>query len=369
MENNEVSILKGSVFIYRVLDAGGEILLGKAEKSLADTASSRSRFTTDKRNAMIMRDAPLKINLGQETFTIAGAAVTAEVSAKVWNYGVISIMFSVPLAEKTPWSELLRLAAWADTATAIDAAARTWKDNLVKRIAPAIINPSDWTTLEDYVTYFIEQFEGASSPQDLLARADVAGLILAERVEELADKTKRMINEDALQYSRHDMAIIDWNSALLIEPDGETDVADIIEFCLTHLLEMRYYDDVLESRLDTLYDSIEEKRGSILTNFYARLSEEASQKYIEFSELIARVDNSIKTVGDFYLATVFRSASRQFRFNDWRASVDRKMATLAQLSELAQGEINSRRSHWLEIIVIILIAVEIVPMFMSVIAK
>ena len=83
---------------------------------------------------------------------------------------------------------------------------------------------------------------------------------------------------------------------------------------------------------------------------------------MEFSEFLARIENSLKTVGDSYLATVFRAASHEFRFEDWRKSTSRKMDTLAQIAELLQGELNHRRSNILEIIVIVLIAIEIVPL-------
>jgi len=38
------------------------------------------------------------------------------------------------------------------------------------------------------------------------------------------------------------------------------------------------------------------------------------------------------------------------------------METLAQISQILHGEVNTRRSHWLEIIIIVLIAVEMIPM-------
>ena len=38
------------------------------------------------------------------------------------------------------------------------------------------------------------------------------------------------------------------------------------------------------------------------------------------------------------------------------------MSTLERITQLLQGEINSMRSHWLEIIVIGLIALELIPL-------
>jgi len=164
------------------------------------------------------------------------------------------------------------------------------------------------------------------------------------------------------------LAIIDWNSALLLEPDGERDVADVIEFSLTQLLEFRYYDDLIENNLQELYDSMDNKPKGIKTlfyNFYSDKAENSSRKYIEFSEFMSRVENSLKTIGDAYLAVIFRNAAKQFRFDDWRQGISHKMSTLAEITQMLHGEVNVKRSHWLEIIVIILIALELIPMIVN----
>jgi hypothetical protein len=164
-----------------------------------------------------------------------------------------------------------------------------------------------------------------------------------------------------LQYSSSDLAVIDWNSALVVEPSGSRDVADMLEFAATHLTEFRYFDELLDERLDKLYESIERRRvGSILRRDFESISREAGSLYIELSEFVERVENSLKFVGDFYLATVFRAAVTRFNMREWEENVTRKMNALARVSELLKNEVDVRRSHWLEVIVIVLILFEIV---------
>lgn len=363
-EENNITISKGSILIYRVFDIGGEVSLAEVEKCLAgDSRRVRFCLATDVRKAIIIREAPLMIDLGEKPLRIGDAHFRAEVSAKIWNYGVMSVTVRLPIPENISWGGLVDIAAQIENSREIDAVATDYKNSLRERILPAIENPTDWGTFEDYITWFIEKIEGVNDPAQLLLKADIPGLILAENREPLSENSRKFIVENALQYGKNDLAVIDWNSALIVSPDGQRDVADVIEFCLTHLLEMRYYDELLEQKLLILYDSIEKTRGAIIKNPYARLAEDASREYIEFSEFLGRVENSLKTVGDSYLATVFRTANREFRFGDWRQSIARKMESLAQISELLQGEINARRSHLLEAIIILLIAIEIVPVF------
>jgi hypothetical protein len=361
-----VKILKGSILVHRVFDVGGEIALGKAEKLLSEYSKSlRLKLETDTRKAIIIKDAPLKIELGKRQLVLNGADFAAEMFARVWDYGVISITLELPIPDGTTWDDLVRLAGCIESSDDIEKTAASAKDELKKKILTAIRHPTEWNISEDYVTYFVEKLDGVRNPRELLEKADVAALILAETREPLSESSKDLITENVLQYADSDLAVIDWNSALLIEPDGQRDVADVIEFSLTHLLELRYYDDMLNLKLDELYDTIEQKKEGIVNifnNFYADIAEESSSKYIEFSEFLGRIENSLKTVGDPYLATVFRSSAEQFRFEDWRKSISRKMKTLADITQILQGEVNTKRSHWLEIVIIVLIAVELVPL-------
>ncbi|MFA6433559.1 MAG: hypothetical protein WCW52_02575 [Elusimicrobiales bacterium] len=364
-----VKILKGSILIHRVFDVGGEILMSKAEELLSeDSKSLRLSLATDTRRAIIIKEAPLKVELGSTTLVLAGADFSAKTFARIWDYGVISITLELPITEGTSWAGLVALAGGIESSDQIHTAAAAEKDALKKKILGAIKRPTEWGAHEDYITYFIEKLEGVKNPRELLEKADIPALILAEGREALSETSRDLITENVLQYADNDLAVIDWNSALLVEPDGQRDVADVIEFSLTHLLEFRYYDDLLNLKLDELYDTIEQKKEGIINifkNFYADIAEESSTKYIEFSEFLGRIENSLKTVGDPYLATVFRSSAEQFRFDDWRKSISRKMKTLADITQLLQGEVNSKRSHWLEIIIIVLIALEMVPMFMA----
>lgn len=362
-------INKGVIQIYRVFDVAEEILLSKAEKLLASSAEGpRLRLPADTRKAIIMKDAPLSIKLGQVSLKLPSGEYSVNAFARMWNYGVISIRFEMPMPKGIDWDDLVILAAQIETVPEIDRLAALHRDALREKLAPAIIKDRAFGISEDYITYIIESAEGIEKPKEFVNSVDAIGLILAETRKELSPFSKNKILDSATQYANTDLAIIDWNSALLIEPDGERDVADVIEFSLTQLLEFRYYDDLIENNLQELYDSMDNKPKGIkalFNNFYSEKAEDSSRKYIEFSEFMSRVENSLKTIGDAYLAVIFRNAARQFRFDDWRHGISNKMSTLAEITQMLHGEVNVKRSHWLEIIVIILIAIELVPMIVN----
>ncbi|MDD2804215.1 MAG: hypothetical protein PHV33_01565 [Elusimicrobiales bacterium] len=359
------AIQKGTILVYRVFDIAGEVLLGRAEQLLGgDGKGPRLKFATDTRKAIIMKESPLKADLGEETLDLPSGKYPLHIYARIWNYGVLSVAFELAIPQGTSWDSLVRLAAELEQSEEIQLLAVSRKDALKKRLLPALVKPAEWEIYEDYITYIIEKADGSENPREFIRTVDAAALILAEDKERLGEESRNFIIESAIQYSTSDLAIIDWNSAVLIEPEGERDVADVIEFSLTHLLEFRYYDDLLGSKLEELYDTMEQKRetaANFFRNFYADIAEDSSRKYMEFSEFLGRVENSLKTVGDPYLAVAFRASALEFHFDDWRKSISRKMETLAQISQILHGEVNTRRSHGLEIIVIILIAIEVIP--------
>jgi hypothetical protein len=364
MKPCDVKINKGSILIYRVFDLGEEVSLNEVTKLLSKQVEGVSRLslTKDPRKSIIIREAPLLIQLGESKVSLGNTDYVSSMTAKIWDYGSLSISFQIQLPQNLTWDQLVQLAAQIENSTQIDQSALEKAKQIHHMVSPAIKNTLLWDVSEDYVIYFIEKIEGVekNNAAAILDTVNYANLIHAESSESISDMSKKALLDNLKQYSSDDFAIIDWNSALIYEPQGQKDIVDVIEFSLTHLLEMRFYDDLLTKNLSKLYTAIENKKAGrqITNNLYSDLSADTSSRYIEFTEFLERIDNSLKTVGDFYLATIFRTASVRFRFDDWNRSIDRKMQSLAKISELLQGEVNSRRTHNTEIIIIALIVVE-----------
>lgn len=357
-----VTVRRGRVIAYRIFDVAEEFDLAAVEAVARTTLeSSRLSLVRATGHSLVVRNAPVTLTLSPCTVRLGQKQVDAEVMARLWDYGVVSIQFHLAIAGGTSWTELVDLSALVEDDNDLDAMARQRVAEVARILQPAAELPHDIRGMEDYVVYFLEQIDGAEAA-NLVGSVDVPSLILGEPRERLSERVRQSIVEQALSYSTADLAVIDWNSALLVEPAGSHDVADILEFAATHLAEFRYFDELLDERLEKLYDSIEARRSvrSFFGTEFGRLSREASSLYLEFSDYVERVENSLKFVGDFYLATIFRAAVGRFHLRDWEESVTRKLNTLAQISELLEGEVNVRRSHWLEIVVIVLILYEIV---------
>ncbi|MEW5951232.1 MAG: hypothetical protein AB1637_05010 [Elusimicrobiota bacterium] len=360
-----LNIKKGKVIIHNAFDVGWEINLQKAQEILSskEKQSIRFRFSKDPRKAIIIKEAPLKVELSKEELSLSSGKYPVSVNCRIWDYGVISVNLEIDISNMS-WDKISSISFEIESGEETENLSAKIKNELKSEIIKAIKNPQEWDYSEDYITYFVNEAEGNPSPQELLEKADIASLILAEEPGKLSAAASLPITENYLQYYKNDLAVIDWNSAFIYDPSGNLDVPDAIEFSLTHLLELRFYDYLIDKKLDELYDTIQEEKSPLQRVFkthYEKIARDAGRNYVEFSDFMGKVENSLKTVGDPYVATVFRVCADQFRFEDWYQSISRKMKTLFEITQIFQGEITAIRSHILEIIIILLITIEVVP--------
>ena len=89
--------------------------------------------------------------------------------------------------------------------------------------------------------------------------------------------------------------------------------------------------------------------------FQADLAEEA-----QVGSLFERADNALKLIGDQYLSRIFDLASTRFHLRDWQQSIRRKLDTVGDVYDLLVQQSGVRRTETLEVVVILLIALEVV---------
>ena len=154
-----------------------------------------------------------------------------------------------------------------------------------------------------------------------------------------------------------------WDRALIIEPRGDTDVADVLEVANAQLLEMRYYDELLDFELPRMYDLVGSARGArnwLSARRYAKLARRFTTLVAEVTELTEKVDNALQVTEDVYLARVYAAALDLFRVPRLNQAVDRKLAIIRDTYTALYDEASDSRSAAMEVAIIGLIAVEIV---------
>jgi hypothetical protein len=222
----------------------------------------------------------------------------------------------------------------------------------------------DWNPVETYTVVFVRRFDGDPAAGEVLAAPSLASLVLGEPTSRRLSPSQR---QDVLTHSHSyfddDLVVVDWNCAFVLEPSGSRDIPDILELASSQLLELRYYDELFDAELARVYRALDRPHGrritDIVRNPWVDLGRRVVSRLVELSEFAERVDNTLKVIGDFYLARVYESAVRRFRIRAWQASIDAKQALLAQAHTLIRSEIDARRTTLLELVVIVLIVLEV----------
>lgn len=346
---------------YRIYDVADGVDLGTCERLLR-TESRRLKPMREGSEYLQLSNPPLAFELGERQLGLFSGPRTVKVGARVFHHGALSIMVSVPIAPGTSLEQAVPVMDELYDSPVIDALAEQELRALQELFRPALSKPHTWSQHEAYTVIVARSVEGDPLARDLVKEPMLARLLLGEVAEaHLSHGEVREVLDHHDSYTERDLVVVEWNAAFLYEPSGSDDLVDLLEIANAQLLELRYYDEVLDAELERAYDVIGEKRGgSLLFSPYRQLSRQLMLTVIELSEFIERVENIIKIVGDTYLARVYELALDQLRIHQWTAQVTRKHKLLQQTYALLKGEVDHDRSLTLEIMVVVLILLEIV---------
>lgn len=360
----------GTAIVYRLFDVGYEIALDRALDLLAASAPERVRPVRGEAQAIQIVNPPVTVILGHERIAVGGVDRPAELSARIFDFGVVSLRARVELPPALPWGEFTALGSAMETAPAIADSFAQHLRLLMERIAPAIERPSLAPQTEDFVVYRVGRLlgaDGAPVSPHVLRDQDVAPLLLNE-TRPLSAAARRELLPHRFSYYEDDLAILSWENALVVEPRAhDADVQFVLEFANAQLLELRYYDAMLDAELPRMYDRIAALRGgrgrSLLRNRYAGLLATLQAQVADSTEIVERVDNALKVTDDVYLARVYTAALEIFRARVWRAGIDRKLAIIRETYGMLNDEAQTARAEALELSIVLLIVLEIVMAF------
>ena len=360
--------ISGEVVVYRLFDLGYEIDLDRVVRLLGDRAPERARPVRGEARAIQVPNPPVTVELGTAALTAGATRREATLSARIFDFGVTSFRARIVLPPEASWDQF---AVWS----AECAAAAEWneifpraRDELAARIAPAIAKAGDSPLVEDYTVFRVNRLAdsgGARLPASVLGEDELIRLLMDE-ARPLSLDVRRGLLSQRFSYFEDDLAVITWSAALVVEPVAEdADVQYVLEFANAQLLELRYYDDLLDRELPRMYDHIEHARHGfhLIGRRYGRLLSALQARVAEATELVERSENAIKMTNDVFLARIYAAALEVFRGRAWREGIDGKLAIVRDTYTMLNGESQARRSEALELIIVLLIVLEIVLTF------
>lgn len=368
MPPSDLRIHAGALIAHRLLDVADAIDLAQAESlwlAQGGRESRRTRLSTASANELAFEVPPALLVLPEVEVDLGGGEILpAQMTARLYDFGAMTLAVRIPVAD-LPWAEFERRLNALDLATGIRSQSAIWKQALRQALAvvePALRRPSREHLEEDYLFAVVHHFQQPMSGEDVRQRADLAALLSGER-RPLSPQETAELTAQSFSYFADDLVVLTWDRAFLYEPHRDPDVIDIIEIANAQLLEMRYYDELLNDELSTMYGLVEGARGGLsllASRRAARLARRLHGLVAELTELTEKVENSLQVTEDVYLARVYGAAMDLFRVPRLSAAVGRKLSIIRDTYTALYDEASSRRAELLELAIVLLIVFEIV---------
>lgn len=351
----------GSLTFFHAFDVGHEIelaaarMLGAASEApgLAGLRPGPPHLQYQPR-PLVLPERPVVLCTGEGELSL-------DVSVKVFDFGALSVRLSLPVRNR-PWNDFIAMALELATGNAVEQAARSAAEDAFERLHAAILRPRMSPLTEEYCLWHVGEFAPLVDGGSLLREVpqDLARLIMLERGT-FGESALEEILRGPIQYHSSDLVLVDWNAAFALDPTVQ-DTAEVLEFLNVQLLELRIFDRLLHESLDELSDELYRKRFRLpfFPDRYGKVLQRISELRMEVSLVQERIYNTLKLMGDVYLARICEEARRKVGAERWEATIRTQLRTLEDIYSILNHRAEASRAEALEVIIILLIAFEIV---------
>ncbi len=342
-------IFTGTVYLLYGFDMGDDINLEKIEQS-----NQLHVITQPLPGYLKSYHKPLTVSLPSHEGGIHCLHVN------IHHFGPVSLVYQVPFKGT--------LNALRDKLSDLDHQCQKQSVHdahyIFKKIKPYIAQPTFYHQNNSYLVVHINPQPNLVSTKSLRAHyGSMIASILRFEKETISPFQIDDILESATGYYREDMVIIDTEASFVYDKEPE-ELLSFFEFSMIQQLELRYFDKILDQKLDAVYHRALKKPslGNCLP-FISLIKDplsELSNLKVDISVITERLDNSIKTVGEAYYSEVYDLLVEKLAIKSWQQSVAKKLEIIRDVRTIHQNLVDAIREDMLSVLIIILIFIELV---------
>jgi hypothetical protein len=352
--------MKGEVIYLYAFDVANEISTSRVQEVL-----SEKPFPFEIRmDRTLPKDMPLYKPLAIEppplTARLLGSPVRLLI--RIYDVGVVTVMMRAAFET----GDLTSLLPFHNPKLENGELPADVAGRLCAQVCEGIKNlmngPTDFPAPEAYTVFCFTELDGATDVNRWLGekRREVAGLLTETPAERLSEAQVTEVLRIQRSFENTDLAIIDWDAALVVDlNDYVDDVLYALELANLQLEEFRVMDSRLDKYLDRAYEDLE-RRPLPMFGRASKMLRKLRRIRVDVAKLTDEVTHITKFFGDWHLARVYLGARDRFYLDQWRASVEQRLAQLDKLYSVAHSEMNEQRMLWLEIIIVIFFAIDLV---------
>ena len=349
--DQENHIFSGNIFIFHAFDVGYDIDLEKVKASSSIIARPLilPKFFKN-------YHVPLKIDLPHPHSS------SRYNRAHLYAFGALSIMYKIPFQSSL---EKIR--------TELEKIDNTYREQSVddaysifKKIKKHTTHPHFFYIRSSYLVVQINTEPTLFNGEKLRKQyGNIITSMLRLETETLSKRQKEEVLDSSMSYFSNDLIVIDTEAAFIYDPDYE-DILTFFEFGNIQQLELRYFDRLLDKQLNVMYEEPHKKipLTSYLPLFGIGSSKdpvrELGQLKVDISVITERLESSIKLAGEPYFSELYALIVQELDLQQWRDSIDKKLAIILDIRSILQHKIDSIREDLLSILIIVLIFVELI---------
>lgn len=328
--------MNSSIYLYHLFDVADEIDLTLVEAlwTSRNKIASRLRLEKSAPGSITFKDPPVLVELGSHEMNIAGKEYLAVMKARIFDIGVVSLIFHLDLPEEISYEEYL------DLAIALEKLPKDFIREYITAVTDTIkpacakMRISDFD--EDFVVYYF---------RDPLPDWDFTPIMMKDKTP-LSEETRNQIMSNRFSYSTGDEIYLTWDTALLYDKTGSMDLPDLLEFANAQFLELRYYDDALNKAVDKTYteiDAADSPQGLGRIHTFRQLRGHLMEVMADMSVLTSNLDNALQVTEDIFNARVYARYMNLLHAEVWRENINTKINVLQRCYSLLNGEVLTHR--------------------------
>jgi hypothetical protein len=358
--SNPAASLRGEVVYLYAFDVANEVRLDRAAQRLPVRADSVSVRRDRPAPRSIPGATQVTVEPPQSPLRLNGEPI--RVVVRVYEVGVVSVVVRVPVARDS----LADLAPFHDAPLGdgrpLDTLAREQCAEVCRQLGDALVAPGPISEPEAYTVFRLSHLGKDLDANRWLAdrEREVAGLLTNTPPARLSDAQVADVLRLRRSFENSDLVVVDWDAALVVDLDGSgEDVLRVLELANLQLEEFQWMDRSLDKHLEHAYEELGRRRwwrfgdSAAVLRSLRRLS-------IDLARLADEVTHITKFVGDWHLARVYLLVRERFHLDQWRTSVEGRLAELDRLYTLTRGDVYDRRMLWLEAVIVIFFAIDLV---------
>jgi hypothetical protein len=352
--------LKGEAVYLYAFDVANEIITPRVREIL-----SEKPFPFEiRKDRTLPKDMPLYKPLAMEPRPLATRlhGFPVRLMVRIYDVGVVTVMMRVEF-EVDKLEELLPFHnPKLENGESLDTVASSLRDQVCESVKDSIVGPTEFPAPpEAYTVFCFTELEGVRDVNSWLVkeRRNIAGLLTETAAEKLSEAQITEVLRIQRSFENSDLTVIDWDAALVVDLTGYVDdVLYALELANLQLEEFRVMDRRLDKYLDGAYEDLERRRVPLF-GAATKTLHHLRRFRVDVAKLADEVTHITKFFGDWYLARVYLGARDRFYLDHWRTSVEQRLAQLDKLYSVVHAEVNERRMLWLEIIIVVFFAFDL----------